>query len=96
VTILSLLHNFPQLSVASGSESSNFVSVSVDLSPSCRLKVDEAKAIEITSRIEETLQANLINSCLSHFKNVLTIIPGKYSWTLHIDIIVCLPLSLAW
>jgi exosome complex RNA-binding protein Rrp42 (RNase PH superfamily) len=89
-----------KLVVVSGLESSNYASVALDLSPSCLTKVDEAKANEITSRIEEILQANLNNSCLQHFANTLTIIPGKFSWSLRIDLIVCahhhsLPLHLS-
>jgi exosome complex RNA-binding protein Rrp42 (RNase PH superfamily) len=77
-----------KLVVVSGLESTNFASVALDLSPSCLAKVDETKANEITSRIEEILQANLNNSCLQHFANTLTIIPGKFSWSLRIDLIV--------
>lgn len=61
--------------------------ISVDFSPSCNLKLDDRKLADVGSHLAQQLQRVLypsLDSTLTH----LCIIPGKFCWCLHIDLLV--------
>jgi exosome complex RNA-binding protein Rrp42 (RNase PH superfamily) len=61
--------------------------ISADISPSCGIKIDEKKRVEMSSRVSERLQSILLGSSAINL-NDLCIISGKYCWILHIDLII--------
>eukprot|EP00605_Chrysophyceae_sp_TOSAG23-4_P000026 GSChrysophyteH1.ASY1.ANO1.26.1 assembled CDS len=61
--------------------------VSADISPSCGLKIDEKARSELSGRLGERLQSILLGSNAIDLGS-LCIIPGKYCWLMHVDLVV--------
>lgn len=64
-----------------------FIEVSIDISPSCNLKIDDRKLGEYGSQISQQLQSIYIGSDAIDLKS-LCIISGKFCWAIYVDILI--------
>lgn len=71
----------------SGSNNNDYVDSSVEFSPSCNLKMSEKAAAKYSSHVADIINSSVRNNCSSFFPN-LVIIPGKFYWRIHIDLLV--------
>lgn len=62
--------------------------VGVEISPSCRMHVDERALLEEGALIADNLESILMGSSAINLAE-LCIIKGKYCWALQIDFLVC-------
>lgn len=81
-----------KVTVAEGSAKENeYIQSSVEISQSCSnvmsMKLDEKNSTRISTRIADIIKQSVDNNCASFFPN-LVIIPGKFYWKLHIDLLV--------
>ena len=63
------------------------IDVSAEFSPSCNLKLDERRLVDIGSHLAQQLQ-RVISGSLDKSLYGLCIIPGKFCWCLHIDLLI--------
>ena len=61
--------------------------LSVELSPSCSLRMDERRLMDHGALIAQQLQSFIINSSTFNLKE-LCIIPGKFCWNVCVDLLV--------
>lgn len=77
-----------KLSVSSNFNPIKYVDIATEISSSCTSKKDELEINEMTNKINEIIGSMLTNSCQEHFKRKLTIIEGKFYWTVNIDLLI--------
>jgi exosome complex component RRP42 len=70
-----------------GSLSQGALEVTANLSPSCNLKLDERRLSDVGSYLSQQLQRVLTGSLESVLPS-LVIIPSKFCWCLHIDLLI--------
>mmetsp|Transcript_11457 Transcript_11457/g.18687 ORF Transcript_11457/g.18687 Transcript_11457/m.18687 type:complete len:306 (-) Transcript_11457:94-1011(-) len=71
----------------SGADNNDYIDSSVEFSPSCNLKMSEKAVAKYSFHIAEIIKSSVRNNCSSFFPN-LVIIPGKFYWKIHIDLLV--------
>jgi len=73
--------------LAPGSPHKGKLEVAADFSPSCNLKLDERRLNDVGAHLAQQLQRVLIGS-LESVLTSLCIIPDRFCWRLHIDLLV--------
>lgn len=71
----------------SGSDNDDYIDSSVEFSPSCNLKMSDKSIAKYSYHIADIIKSSVRNNCSRYFPN-LVIIPGKFYWRIHIDLLV--------
>ena len=70
------------------SPAKGIIEVTADFSPSCNLKLDERRLNDAGSYLAQQLQRVLTGSLDGTVLPTLCIIPGKFCWCLHVDLLI--------